>query len=118
MSVRSTKDLDFFENKFSRYQCGFRKGFNNQNALLFMVEKMQLASDKKEVFGAILTICQKLWLCISYDLLIAKRNAYVFDHNTLNGIHNYLYGRSQKTKVGSSFSDLLDILYGVPKVPY
>ena len=60
VSVRSTKDLDFFENKFSRYQCGFRKGFNTQNALLSMVEKMQLASDKKEVFGAILTVCQKL----------------------------------------------------------
>ena len=24
---------DFFENNFSRYQCGFRKGFNTQNAL-------------------------------------------------------------------------------------
>ena len=26
---------DFFENNFSRYQCGFRKGFNTQNALFF-----------------------------------------------------------------------------------
>ena len=31
---------DFFENKFSKYQSGFRKGFNTQNALLSMVEKM------------------------------------------------------------------------------
>ena len=29
---------DFFENKFSSYQCGFRKGFNTQNELLSMVE--------------------------------------------------------------------------------
>ena len=42
---------DFFENKFSKYQCGFRKGFNTQNALLSMVEKMLLTRDKKEVCG-------------------------------------------------------------------
>ena len=42
---------DFFENKFSKCQCGFRKGFNTQNALLSMVEKMLLARDKKEVCG-------------------------------------------------------------------
>ena len=41
---------DFFENKFSKYQCGFRKGFNTQNALS-MVEKMLLARDKKKVCG-------------------------------------------------------------------
>ena len=70
---------------------------------------------KKEVCGAILTDLSKVLYCISHDLLIAKLNAYGFDKNALNVIHNYLFGRSQKTKVGSSFSDLLDILYGVPQ---
>ena len=109
---------DFFENKFSKYQCRFRKGFNTQNALLSMVVKMLLAGDKKEVCGAILTELSKAFDCISHDLLIAKLNAYGFDKNALNVIHNYLFGRSQKTKVGSSFSNLLDILYGVPQGPY
>ena len=80
-----------------------------------MVEKMLLARDKKEVCGAILTDLSKAFDCISHDLLIAQLNAYGFDKNALNVIHNYLFGRSQKTKVGSSFSDLLDILYGVPQ---
>ena len=80
-----------------------------------MVEKMLLACAKKEVCGAILTDLSKAFGCISHDLLIAKLNAYGFDHNTLNVIHNYLFGRSQKTRVGSSFSDLLDILYGEPQ---
>ena len=103
---------DFFENKFSRYQCGFRKGFNTQNALLSMVEKMLLVRDKKEVCG---TILSKLFDCISHDLLIAKLNASGLDQNGLNVIHNYLSGRSRKNKVSSSFSDLLDILHGVPQ---
>ena len=106
---------DFFENKSFRYQCGFRKCFNTENALLSMVEKMLLACDKKEVCGAILIDLSKAFGCISHDLLIAKLNAYRFDHNALNVIHNYLFGRSQKTKLGSSFSDLLDILCGEPQ---
>ena len=103
---------DFFENKFSRYQCGFRTSFNTQNALLSMVEKMLLVRDKKEVCG---TILSKLFDCISHDLLIAKLNASGLDQNGLNVIHNYLSGRSRKNKVSSSFSDLLDILHGVPQ---
>ena len=103
---------DFFENKFSRYQCGFRKSFNTQNPLLSMVEKMLLVRDKKEVCG---TILSKLFDCISHDLLIAKLNASGLDQNGLNVIHNYLSGRSRKNKVSSSFSDLLDILHGVPQ---
>ena len=39
---------EFFENKFSKYHCGFRKGFNTQNALLSMVEKMLLGRGKKK----------------------------------------------------------------------
>ena len=57
--------------------------------------------NKKEDCGAILTNLSKAFDCISHDLLIAKLNAYGFDHNALNVIHDYLFGRSQKTKVGS-----------------
>ena len=106
---------DFFENKFSRYQWGFRNGFNTQNALLSLVEKMLLPRHKKEVCGAILTDLSRVFDCISHDLLIAKLDAHGFDQNLRNIIHNYLFGRSPKTKVGSSFSDLLNILYSVPQ---
>ena len=95
---------DFFENKFFRYQCGFRKGSNIQNALLSMVEKILLAGDKKEAFGTILTDLSTAFDCISYDLLIDKLNAYGFNQNALNFIHNYLFGRSQKTKFLSDYS--------------
>ena len=64
-----------------------------------MVEKMLLARHKKEVCGAILTGLSKAFDCISQDLLIVKLNAYRFDQNDLNVLHNYLFGRSRKTKV-------------------
>ena len=59
---------------------------------------MLLARDKKEVCGEILTVLSKTFGCISQDLFIAKLNAYGFDHNSLNVIHNFLFGRSHKTK--------------------
>ena len=80
-----------------------------------MVEKMLLVRDKKGVCGETMADPSKAFDCISHDLLIPKLNAYEFDQNALNVFHNCLFGRSQKTKVGSSLSDLLDILHGVPQ---
>ena len=48
-------------------------------------------------------------------LLIAKLNAYGFDKKGLKRIYDYLNGRSQTIKVGSSFSSELNISYGVPQ---
>ena len=48
-------------------------------------------------------------------MLIAKLNAYGFDKKALKLIYDYLNGRSQKNKFGSSFSSELDISYGVPQ---
>ena len=88
---------DFFANQFSRYQRGFRKDFNTQKVLLSIVEKMLLARDKKEVCEAILTDVSKALDCTSHDVLIAKLNAYGLEQNSLNVIHNYIFGGSQKT---------------------
>ena len=57
----------------------------------------------------------KAFDCICYDLLIAKLNAYGFDKKALKLIYDYLNGRSQKIKVGYSFSSELDISYSVPQ---
>ena len=62
-----------------------------------------------------MTDLSKAFECVSHDLLIAKLDSYGFDQIALNVFHNYLFGRSQKTKVCFSFSDLLNILYGVPQ---
>ena len=48
-------------------------------------------------------------------MLIAKLNAYGFDEKALKLIYDYLNSRSQKIKVGSSFSSELDISCGVPQ---
>ena len=53
-----------------------------------------------------------------YELLIAKLNANWFDTKSLNFILAYFTNRKQKTKIGSSFSDFVNIFFDVPKVQY
>ena len=109
---------DYFdENIFSKYQCGYRKGFSIQHALLVMLEKMKIARDRKGFCAAVLTDLSKAFDCICHDLLIAKLNAYRLERNVLKLVYDYLSNRSQKTKVGSSFSTYLDTVYGVPQGP-
>ena len=83
----------FFDKMFSKYQCGFRKGFSTQQCLLAMLEKWKRSVDKGKVFGALLTDLSKAFDCLDHELLIAKLNAYGFSLNALKLIHNYLSNR-------------------------
>ena len=105
----------FFDKIFSKYQCGFRKGFSTQQCLLAMLEKWKRSVDKGKVFGALLTDLSKAFDCLDHELLIAKLNAYGFSLNALKLIHNYLSNRKQRTKINSSCSSWQDILFGVPQ---
>ena len=58
----------------------------------------------------------KAFDCINHEPFIAKLNAYRFDSPSLKFISAYLNFRKQKTRVGSTFSDYLNILFSVPQV--
>ena len=105
----------YFDKIFSKNQFGFHKGFNTQHILLAMIEKMKALRDYKQFCAAIPTDLSKAFDCICYDLLVARLNEYGFDKKGLRLIFDYLNGRSQKIKVGSSFSSELDISCGVPQ---
>ena len=65
----------YFSDLLSKYQCGFRQGFENQNCLLSMIEKLRKIRDKKGIFAAVLTDLSKAYDCVSHNLLIAKLSA-------------------------------------------
>ena len=50
----------FDKNIFSKYQCGFRKGFSTQHALLVMLEKMKIPGDRKGFCAVFLAELSKL----------------------------------------------------------
>ena len=99
----------------SKYKCGFRKEHSRQHCLLYMTEKIKQARDNNNVFAAVLTDLSKAFDCINHEPLIDKSNAYGFDSLSLKFISTYLNFKKQKTKVSSTFSDYINILFGVPQ---
>ena len=96
---------EFFKSSFfSKYQCGFRKGFSAWHCLVSVLEKWKSATDNKKSFGALLTDLSKAFDCLSHELLIAKLNAYGFKMSILRFVHSYLKNRMQRTKINSECS--------------
>ena len=80
-----------------------------------MLEKWKRSVDNSNMFGTLLTDLSKAFDCLDHELLIAKLNAYGFSLTALKLVHNYLSNRKQRTKINSSYSSLLEIIFGVPQ---
>ena len=84
------------ENALSIFQCGLRKKYSTQHAIIAMIEKARKILDKGGTFRAFLTDLSKVFDCITHDLLIAKLHALNFDMNVLNLIFDYLTERKSQ----------------------
>ena len=93
----------FFENIFSKYQTGFRKGFNPQSCLVAMIEKFKKSLNQGLEYTALLTDLSKTFDCLPHDLIIAKLHAYGFDKESLKLMHNYLTDRYHRVKINNSY---------------
>ena len=57
----------FFENIYSKYQCGFWKGFSTQQCLLAMLEQWKRSVDNSKMFGALLTDLSAAFGCLDHE---------------------------------------------------
>ena len=80
-----------------------------------MLARFRKALDGNNKFGALLTDLSKAFDCLNHELLIAKLNAYGFDHASLRLISSYLSKRKHRTEFNNSFSDWADIYTGIPQ---
>ena len=107
--------LIYMNGYLNKYLCGFRKGYSSQHCLLALTESWRKALDKRYLAGALLTDLSKAFDCINHELLIAKLDAYGFDHASLAYIYSYLTDRRHRTKVNNYFSSWADIHAGIPQ---
>ena len=94
----------FMDNKISKHQCGFRKGYSAQHCLIVMLEKWRASLDKRGFAGVLLTDLSKAFDCLDHDLLVAKIEAYGFDFNSTKLLHSYLTNRYQRARINSNYS--------------
>ena len=105
----------YFDNKFSKFQCGFRKGYSSQLCLIIMLEKWKQTMDNGNAAGALLSDLSKAFDCLDHTLMIAKLHAHGCDYNSLKLINSYLQNRFNRVKVNSTYSNWADIISGVPQ---
>ena len=106
---------NYFDDKLSKVQCGFRKGYSAQYCLIVMLEKWRKAMDMQSSAGALLSDLSKAFDCLNHELMIAKLNAYGCDYSCLKLINSYLQNRFHRVKVNSAYSSWSSIICGIPQ---
>ena len=103
----------YFEHFFNEILCGFRN--TTQLALCKLLTSWQHWLDRDRFVGSILMDLSNAYDCLPHDLLLAKLQAYVFSKEGIRLFSSYLTNRTQRIKVGSTFSHWTNILKGNPK---
>ena len=106
---------DYITNHLSPYLCGYRKGYNTQQALVSLIEKWKKILDDKGFGGAVLMDLSKAFDTLNHELLIAKLHAYGFNRDSLKLINYYLSNRWQRTQINKSFRSWAELVQGVPQ---
>ena len=106
---------DYIANHLSPYLCEYRKGYNTQQALVFLIEKWKRILDHKGFRGAVLVDLSKAFDTLNHELLIAKLHAYGFNRDSLKLINDYLSNRWQRTKINKRFSSWAELVQRVPQ---
>ena len=114
-NVLYDKISSFFENIFSKYQAGSRKGFNLQSCFVAMIEKLKILLNQGREYAAPLIDLSKAFSCLPHDLIIAKFHAYGFDKASLRLMHSYFTDRYQRVKINNFYRLWSLIRHGVPQ---
>ena len=93
--------------------CGFRKAQSTQHALFKLLTSWQNSLDRGGFVSSILMDLLKAYDCLPHDLLLAKLQAYGFSKESIRLFLSYLTNRTQRIKIGSTFSHWKNVLKGI-----
>ena len=76
---------------------------------------MTVREEGGETSAAVLTDLTKTFDSLPRDLLIAKLHGYGIKKRSLNLLFSYLKNRKQRVRLNNTYSEWIDILFGVPQ---
>ena len=110
----SVQIKDFYQGLLSDISA-YRGSHSCKTALLKLVGDWHACHDRKELVAVVSMDLLKAFDMIPHSLLLAKLKAHSLSNSTCALFANYLSGRSQRVKVGDSFSGWLTVTRGVPQ---
>lgn len=113
--ILSQQLYKFFKDKLSPYLCAYRRNYSCQTALLRILEELRIACDNKFIAAIVGIDLTKAFDCLPHELLLAKLKSYGLSNDSLLLLRSYLTERSQRVKIGDTFSDWTRINKGVPR---
>ena len=100
---------------FSECQHGFRQHRSCVTQLLHMMEDLTRLIDDKQNVDMIYFDFKKAFDTVPHNRLLTKLEYYGITGNILSWIENFLSDRKQMVKVGSKFSDSINVTSGIPQ---
>ena len=102
-------------NKFSKYQFGFRKNRSTMDALFLLTKAVQKSLAKKQQTVAVFFDLQKAYDTLPKRVILEETSKLGFRGNILKFIDRFLTDRKIRVRVGTSLSSLHRQEEGVPQ---
>ena len=109
---------EYLNNYLNVLLCGVCKVHSTQYVLSRLLQSLKKELDNSGLVGTILMDLSKAYGCLPHDLLIAKLDAYGLDKPSLNFVNSYMGFRTERKKIGSSYSDWANVTRGIPRDPF
>ena len=106
---------EFYNGLLSDFVGAYRKFHSCETSLQRLTEDWRMMRDREELVAVVSMDLSKAFGVIKYPLLPSKLRAYGMDDKSCALIRNYLSSRTQRVKVGDTFSTWKSVNSGVPQ---
>jgi hypothetical protein len=102
-------------NILSSSQCGFRKGYSTEHAVIALTDHIRRGMDQGLITGSVFIDLQKAFDTVDHCLLIEKLQCYGVNGKELDWFVDYLQNRKQVVQFGNAYSEPGIVSFGVPQ---
>ena len=106
---------EFYNGLLSDFLSAYRKFYSCETSLLRLTEDGRMMRDRGELVAVVSMDLSKAFDVIQYPLLLSRLRAYGVDDKRCALIRNYTSDRTQRIKVGDTFSTWERVKRGVPQ---
>lgn len=104
-------------NYFCKFQSGYKPGHGTTTALVHIVDDLSALLDSTNSFAILVLLdFSKAFDSVNHMLLLQKLYLYYkFSTSAVRLIHSYLHNRKQFVKHGDTYSEIQEVVAGVPQ---